>query len=69
MKTEDGDGQSMLFLASDLNTKRNRQSKFWVISYYTIFGPLPLPPPPINFVHAHIQHMDKVGHLAAAPGP
>ena len=32
-----------------------------------IFGP---PPPPINFVHAsHIQHMDKVGHVAAAPGP
>ena len=30
MKTEDGDGQSMLFLASDQNTKRNRQSKFWV---------------------------------------
>ena len=23
----------------------------------------------INFVHAHIQHMDKVGHLGAAPGP
>ena len=29
-----------------------------------------LPPPPINFVHAtHILHMNKVGHVAAAPGP
>ena len=37
-----------------------------VISLYTIFGP---PPPPINFLHDHIQHMDKVGHVAAAPGP
>ena len=27
------------------------------------------PPPPINFVHAHIQHMDNKGHVAAAPGP
>ena len=27
------------------------------------------PPSPINFVHAHIKHMDKVGHVAAAPGP
>ena len=35
--------------------------------YY--FWTPPLPPPPINFVHAHIQHMDKVGHVAAAPGP
>ena len=27
------------------------------------------PPPPINFVQAsHILHMDKVGHVAAAPG-
>ena len=27
------------------------------------------PPPPINFLRAHIQHMEKVGHVAAAPGP
>ena len=26
------------------------------------------PPPPINFVHAsHSDHVDKVGHVAAAP--
>ena len=28
MKTEDEDGQSMLFLASDLKTKSNSQSKY-----------------------------------------
>ena len=27
------------------------------------------PPSPINFLRAHIQHMEKVGHVAAAPGP
>ena len=29
----------------------------------------PLPPHNINFVHAsHIEHMNKAGHVAAAPG-
>ena len=35
-----------------------------VFSKYTIFYP-----PPVNFVHDTLQHIDKMGHVATAPGP
>ena len=39
-----------------------------VISKYTVCAP----PPSLSyqFVHgSHMQHIDKLGHVAAAPGP
>ena len=41
-----------------------------VTSQRTMYGPRPLPPLSINFVHAsRIQHMDYVGHFVLAPEP